>query len=112
MEKNYKLSDGKYFHFHTNEEGYYYAIYDENGVEIDGGLLEYSDKNMNEKQILDKLSILVGLSVLSDKEKRSEVKKEIIEELEEREYNKIQERMNESDKEKEEINEEKIYGLC
>ena len=25
IEKNYKLSNGNYFHFHTNEEGYYYS---------------------------------------------------------------------------------------
>lgn len=27
IEKNYKLSNGNYFHFHTNDEGYYYEIY-------------------------------------------------------------------------------------
>ena len=40
IEKNYKLSNDNYFHFHTNEEGYYYSIYDKNGKELDGGLLE------------------------------------------------------------------------
>lgn len=38
IEKNYKLNNGNYFHFHTNDEGYYYAIYDNRGTEIDGGL--------------------------------------------------------------------------
>ena len=41
-DKNYQLSSGDYLHFHTNEEGYYYEIYDKNGNEKDGGLLEYS----------------------------------------------------------------------
>ena len=48
IEKNYKLSNGNYFHFHTNDEGYYYAIYDKYGVEQDGGLLEYSDNVENQ----------------------------------------------------------------
>ena len=43
IEKTYKLSDGKVFHFHSNDEGWYYAIYNSEGEEIDGGLLEYSD---------------------------------------------------------------------
>ena len=43
IEQNYKLSNGNYFHFHTNEEGYYYSLYNEVGDEIDGGLLEYSE---------------------------------------------------------------------
>ena len=43
IDKNYKLKNGNYFHFHTNEEGYYYEIYDQFGFEQDGGLLEYSE---------------------------------------------------------------------
>ena len=52
IEKNYKLSNGNYFHFHTNDEGYYYAIYDNRGTEIDGGLLEYSE-NADKKTLDD-----------------------------------------------------------
>ena len=51
IEKNYKLNNGNYFHFHTNDEGYYYAIYDNRGTEIDGGLLEYSENE--DKKTLD-----------------------------------------------------------
>lgn len=51
IDKNYKLKNGNYFHFHTNEEGYYYAIYDNRGTEIDGGLLEYSQNT--DKENLD-----------------------------------------------------------
>ena len=51
IEKNYKLNNGNYFHFHTNDEGYYYAIYDNKGTEIDGGLLEYSENE--DKKTLD-----------------------------------------------------------
>ena len=38
LDKNYRLNDGNIFHFHTNEEGYYYEIYDKFGIEQDGGL--------------------------------------------------------------------------
>ena len=48
LDKNYRLNDGNIFHFHTNEEGYYYEIYDKFGFEQDGGLLEYSDNEENE----------------------------------------------------------------
>lgn len=48
LDKNYRLNDGNIFHFHTNEEGYYYEIYDKFGTEQDGGLLEYSDNEENE----------------------------------------------------------------
>ena len=48
IDKNYKLKNGNYFHFHTNEEGYYYAIYDKFGFEQDCGLLEYSENEENE----------------------------------------------------------------
>jgi len=48
LDKNYRLKDGKIFHFHTNEEGYYYSIYDKFGIEQNGGLLEYSDNEENE----------------------------------------------------------------
>lgn len=41
--ENYRLSNGEYFHFHTNDEGYYYEIYDNKGQTVDGGLLEYSE---------------------------------------------------------------------
>ena len=48
LDKNYRLNDGNIFHFHTNEEGYYYEIYNKFGFEQDGGLLEYSDNEENE----------------------------------------------------------------
>ena len=57
IDKNYKLKNGNYFHFHTNEEGYYYAIYDKFGVEQDGGLLEYSDNEENETLMSIKKSL-------------------------------------------------------
>ena len=53
IEKNYKLSNGNYFHFHTNDEGYYYAIYNNFGTEIDGGLLEYSEIDNTKQSELD-----------------------------------------------------------
>ena len=74
LDKNYKLKDGKYFHFHTNEEGYYYAIYDQFGVEQDGGLLEYSDNEENETlmSIRKRLAEFTDIEELAD-EKLEEI---------------------------------------
>lgn len=68
IDKNYKLKDGNYFHFHTNEEGYYYAIYDKFGVEQDGGLLEYSDNEENETlmSIKKRLAEFTDIEELTD----------------------------------------------
>ena len=68
IEKNYKLLDGGYFHFHTDEEGYYYAIYDKNGVEQDGGLLEYSDNEENQTlmDVRKRLADFSGIEELSN----------------------------------------------
>ena len=65
---NYKLSDGRYFHFHTNEDGFDYSIFDENGKLIDGGILEYwtDDEDITEKDILNKLAELTDISELTD----------------------------------------------
>lgn len=84
IEKNYKLSNGNYFHFHTNEEGYYYAIYNEVGTEIDGGLLEYSEID-NEKQSIEdirkRLAEFTDIKELT-KDNLREVKQEFIDALE------------------------------
>ena len=69
IEKNYKLSNENYFHFHTNEEGYYYSIYDKYGAEQDGGLLEYS--NNEENQTL--LDIRKRLAEFTDIEELSKI---------------------------------------
>ena len=68
IDKNYKLKNGNYFHFHTNEEGYYYAIYDKFGVEKDGGLLEYSDNEENETlmSIKKRLAEFTDIEELTD----------------------------------------------
>ena len=84
IEKNYKLSNGNYFHFHTNEEGYYYAIYNEVGTEIDGGLLEYSEID-NEKQTIEdirkRLAEFTDIDELTKNNLR-EVSQEFIDSLE------------------------------
>lgn len=82
LDKNYRLNDGHYFHFHTNEEGYYYAIYDENGIEQDGGLLEYSDNEDNETlmSIRVRLADFTGLNELAN-ESLEEIFKEDFEEI-------------------------------
>ena len=68
IDKNYKLKNGNYFHFHTNEEGYYYEIYDKFGVEQDGGLLEYSDNEENETlmSIRKRLADFTDIEELTD----------------------------------------------
>ena len=83
IEKNYKLNNGNYFHFHTNDEGYYYAIYDNRGTEIDGGLLEYS-KNADKKtldEIRKDLAEFTEITELADKN-LEEVSQEFIDNLE------------------------------
>ena len=68
IDKNYKLKNGNYFHFHTNEEGYYYEIYDQFGFEQDGGLLEYSDNEENETlmSIRKRLAEFTDIEELAD----------------------------------------------
>ena len=68
IDKNYKLKNGNYFHFHTNEEGYYYEIYDQFGFEQDGGLLEYSDNEENETlmSIRKRLAEFTDIDELAD----------------------------------------------
>lgn len=84
IEKNYKLSNGNYFHFHTNEEGYYYAIYNNFGTEIDGGLLEYSEIDnirQSELDIRKRLADFTDIEELTNENLR-EVSQEFIDNLE------------------------------
>lgn len=83
IEKNYKLSNGNYFHFHTNEEGYYYSIYDRHGFEQDGGLLEYSN-NENSQTLADirrRLAEFTDIEELTN-ENLEEVSQDFIDRLE------------------------------
>lgn len=82
LNKNYKLKDGRYFHFHTNEEGYYYDIYDKNGIAEDGGLLEYSNNEKNETliSIRTRLADFTGFNELAD-DNLEEISKEDFEEI-------------------------------
>ena len=84
IEKNYKLNNGNYFHFHTNDEGYYYAIYDKYGVEQDGGLLEYSDnvENQTLMGIRKRLAEFTDIEELTN-ENLEEVSQDFIDNLEE-----------------------------
>lgn len=84
IEKNYKLLNGNYFHFHNNEEGYYYEIYDKNGNEVDGGLLEYSDIDNTKQSIIDirkRLADFTDITELSN-ENLEEVSQEFVDNLE------------------------------
>ena len=82
IDKNYKLNDGRYFHFHTNEEGYYYDIYDKDGVAQDGGLMEYSDNEENETimSIRTRFADFTGINELAD-ENLEEIPKDDFEEI-------------------------------
>lgn len=82
LDKTYRLKDDKIFHFHTNEEGYYYAIYDKFGFEQDGGLLEYSNNEENETL----MSIRKRLAEFTDIE---ELTNETLEELSQDEFDEI-----------------------
>ena len=83
FEKNYKLSNNTYFHVHTNEEGYYYAIYDSNGTELDGGLLEYSETDEKQQNINDvKIRLAEFTDINELKEDLEEVSQEFIDNLE------------------------------
>lgn len=84
IEKNYKLSSGNYFHFHTNEEGYYYAIYNNFGTEIDGGLLEYSEIDNTKQSELDIRKRLADFTDIKEliNENLREVSQEFIDNLE------------------------------
>ena len=82
---NYKLPSGKYIHFNneSNGEGYYYAIY-ENGKEIDGGTLLYSEidaKPQTERDILKRLAELSGLPEIA--EATEKVDQEVIDSFDE-----------------------------
>lgn len=84
IERNYKLSNGNYFHFHTNEEGYYYEIYNNFGTEVDGGLLEYSEIDNTKQSELDirkRLADFTGIEELTN-ENLIEVSQEFIDSLE------------------------------
>ena len=69
LDKNYKLQNGKQFHFHEKheleEEGYYYDVYDERGKNIDGGFLEYDfEKELSEREVLKELAEFSGIEEL------------------------------------------------
>lgn len=84
IERNYRLSNGNYFHFHTNDEGYYYAIYNNFGTEIDGGLLEYSEIDNTKQSELDirkRLAEFTDIEELANENLR-EVSQEFIDALE------------------------------
>ena len=89
IEKNYKLTNGNYFHFHTSEEGYYYSIYDQYGNEQDGGLLEYSDNEENQtlSDIRKRLAEFTDIKELINKD-LEEVSREFIDNLENHEKTK------------------------
>lgn len=84
IEKNYRLSNGNIFHFHTNGEGYYYAIYNNSGTEIDGGLLEYSEIDNTKQSELDIRKRLAEFTDIMEltKENLREVSQEFIDSLE------------------------------
>ena len=84
FEINYELSDGTYFHFHTNEEGYYYSILNSEGAEVDGGLMEYSmpfEDIETLQSVMERLSDFTGIKELKNSDLK-EVSQDYIDELE------------------------------
>ena len=83
INENYLLSNGQYFHFHRCDDGFDYTIYDHNGMEIDGGILEYEFiTKLIVKDILKELSEFTGIKELL--EKKEVIDEYIIESFEER----------------------------
>lgn len=79
MDKNYKLLDGRQFHFHDREEGYDYTLYDERGKEIDGGILEYDFENEKELPEWEIIELLANFADLPELLEKIEEIEEIIE---------------------------------
>ncbi|MBQ3408105.1 MAG: DEAD/DEAH box helicase family protein [Clostridia bacterium] len=80
IDKNFKINDSSYIHIHTNEEGYYYDLINQNGEVVDGGLLEYSDREFASiSELLNELSDFTGIQEL--KNDLEEVSDEFIEQL-------------------------------
>lgn len=76
MWKNYKLKDGRQFHFHDGDEGWDYTLYEANGKEIDGGILEYDLENENletEDEVLELLAEFTEIQELIDKSNLTEI---------------------------------------
>ena len=91
IEKNYKLPDGKYFHFHTSDEGYDYTIYNQKGRNLDGGLLEYTDMDYKKcplKKIKTRLAEFTGIKELEN-DNLEEISQDIIDKFEELENKKL-----------------------
>lgn len=93
MQLNYRLPDGNYFHIHTNDEGYYYDILNRNGKIIDGWVLEYSNVEYTEEELLEELSYFTGINELRNMNKLKRVSQNFIDNLEE---NSSRKRINEN----------------
>ena len=82
INKIYRLNDGHYFEMFTSDEGYYYSIYDQTGLEVDGGLLEYGDneETQNLMDIRNRLAEFSGYLELKD-ESLEEVSQTFLDDL-------------------------------
>lgn len=70
INENYLLSNGQYFHFHRCDDGFDYTIYDNNGIEIDGGILEYEFiAPQTIEDILKELAEFIGIGELLENKK-------------------------------------------
>lgn len=54
IDKSYKLTNNNYINFHSTEDGIDYTLYNSDGIEIDGGILETT--KTSEKEVLKELS--------------------------------------------------------
>ena len=79
MYKNYKLKDGRQFHFHDRDEGWDYTVYDAEGKELDGGIYESDlEEELTEDQVLELLAEFAEIPELLDKTQLTEIE-EIVE---------------------------------
>ncbi len=58
IDKNYKLINNNYINFHSTENDIDYTLYNSDGIEIDGGVLENNKINDEEIYINSKGNIM------------------------------------------------------
>lgn len=77
IESNYLLSNSQYLSMQETENGIDFTIYNYDGTEFDGGVMECDlEKITNIKEIFNRLSEFTGIKEIS--EKKIEVSEELV----------------------------------
>lgn len=66
---DYRLKTGEYFHFHQSDDNYYYyTLYNKYGEEIDGGMLDFGEDEESQSlmQIRERLADFTGIDELKN----------------------------------------------